>query len=53
MESGKTSVMEETVSEMLKNVRTKTSPHFTLEMYDKMPIFIPVDITEDVVESVA
>ena len=36
-----------------KNICTGKKYCSTLEVYDKIPIFIPVDITEDVFESVA
>ena len=35
-----------------ENTRTRTPPRYTLEVYDKMSILIPVDIAEDVVELV-
>ena len=36
-----------------ENTRTRTPPRYTLEVYDKMSILIPVDIAEDVVRWVA
>ena len=36
-----------------KNLHKKLTPHSTLDVYDKIPIFIPVDIMEDAVKSVA
>ena len=37
-----------------ENIRTTPPPppYYTVEVYDETPIFIPVEITEDVVESV-
>ena len=55
MATNKTGVTEETVKAVLagKHPPPKISYCYTLEVYNKTPIFIPVDITEDVVESVA
>ena len=47
-------IIEETFPAVLaKNPHKKLPPRSTLEVYDKMDIFIPVDIMEDVVELVA
>ena len=51
----KPGIMEETVATVLvgKNLHRPPPPCSTLVLYDKMPIFIPMEITEDVVKSVA
>ena len=51
----KTVIMDETVASVLaiKHPHESPPPRSTLEVYKKMPVFIPVDITEDVVELVA
>ena len=51
--SGKMGVMEETVAMVLVGKHLhEPPPRYTLEVYKKTPIFIPAEITEDVVESV-
>ena len=51
--SGKMCVMEETVAMVLVGKHLhEPPPRYTLEVYKKTPIFIPAEITEDVVESV-
>ena len=49
-----TGVMNKTVTSVLVggNPHEKNPACSTLEAYDETPIFIPVDIKEDVVESV-
>ena len=46
-------VVEETITLVLveKHPNEDPSPCYTLEVYDKTPIFIPVEVMEDVVES--
>ena len=47
--------MEETVAIVLKkrHPQKKLPTWYTLEVYDKIHILVPVDITDDVVKSVA
>ena len=54
MATNKTGVTEETVKAVLagKHPPPKISYCYTLEVYNKAPIFIPVDITEDVLKLV-
>ena len=52
----KTGIMDETVVLVLVVKHTHEPPpppFYTLEVYDKTPILIPVDITGDVVKLVA
>ena len=54
MVSDKTGVINESVTSVLVGkIHTKIPPCSTLEAYDEMPIFIPVEIMEDLVESIA
>ena len=55
MASDKIGVMEETVTSILaKNIcTTPPPPCYMLKVYNKINIFIPVDIMEDVIELVA
>ena len=51
MAPNKTGVREETIAAVLdkKHPHKKLPPSSTLAVYNKTPIFIPMDITEDVV----
>ena len=51
MSSEKTSVMEETVVMVMaeKHLPEPPPPCSTLDLYEKTPIFIPVDIADDVI----
>ena len=52
--SNKTGGTEETIAAVLEEISSKkTPPRSTPEVYDETPIFITVDIMEDVVELVA
>ena len=49
----KTDITEENVASVIAGKRPHKKNCSTLEVYNKTPIFIPVDIVEDVVKSVA
>ena len=55
LESDKNGISNETVASILawKHLHEKILAYSTLEAYEKNAYFIPVDITEDVVELVA
>ena len=50
--SDKAGVIDETVASVLegKHPHKRKKTHSTLEAYNETPIFIPVDIMEDVIE---
>ena len=52
--TNKMGITEETVERVLKTIYAPGKTHCsTLEVYNEIPIFIPLDNTEDVVKSVA